>query len=285
MTTVTDPRLTATGQTLTREIPDVGLLTFEDYPAGGWLTKKGEPGKRPRRRYLLDDAELDSVSSIVGTLDKPALLYWYEDQSARGAVQAERMGELAEVPEEDYVERIKSLGLGASAARDEGADRGNAIHTAFHTLAVDGKVPNPADFPGIARPWVQGSMRAWLAMDPKVIVSEEIVCHPDLRYGGRPDLLAEIDGKATLIDYKTGKGRVFDSAHFQTRLYAMALQRCGVEVERILIVGIDDEGGFQLVECEATEDDARALLHLYRARKRVNSGMTAQRNAAKGRSA
>jgi hypothetical protein len=34
------------------------------------------------------------VSSIVGTIDKSALMIWIEQQATLGAVQAERLGEL-----------------------------------------------------------------------------------------------------------------------------------------------------------------------------------------------
>lgn len=177
--------------------------------------------------------------------------------------------------------RVKALNLGASAKRDEGADRGHAIHDAFHKLAVDGRSPNPADFPMMARPWVQGAMRAWLAMNPKLIAAEEMVCHPELMYAGRPDLIATVSGKRTLIDYKTGKGKVYDAAHYQTRLYAMALRFFDLEPEEILIVGIDDQGSFELIRCEATEADALALLHTFKARKRINADMAVQRKVAR----
>lgn len=281
MTTIVPAGVTPTGERVERVIDGIGTVTFENYGPGEWMTKKGDPAKIAKRRYLLDGEEIDSVSSIVGTLDKPALLYWYEDQTARGAVQAERMGELVDVPEEDYAKRIKALGLGASAKRDEGADRGNAIHAAFHKLATEGKAPNPAEFPALARPWVQGALCAWLAMDPELIASEEIVCNPVYLYGGRPDLVAMVDGKRTLIDYKTGKGRVYDQAHYQTRLYEMALRHCGVEIERIVIVGINDSGGFELIDCEITEAEAEALIVVYRSRRRANCNMAVQRNVAK----
>jgi hypothetical protein len=273
--------VTPTGETIVRELPGIGTLRFENYGPGEWMTKKGEPAKVSRRRYLLDDEKQDSVSDITGTLDKPALLHWYEDQASRGAVFAERAGELAGVAEEDFAKAIKALGLGPSAARDEGADRGKAVHLGLHTLAVEGRPPDPGAHPEHWRPWIQGSVRAWLYMDPEMVSSEEIVCHPELGYAGRPDLLAVVDGKLTLIDYKTGKGRVYDSAHYQTRLYAIALSRClRITVERIVIVGIDDDGGFRIVECEATEDDAISLLDTYRSRKRINAGMATQRQMA-----
>lgn len=55
-------------------IDGIGELVYENYGPGEWMTKKGDPAKIARRRYLLNDSELDSVSSIVGTIDKPALL-------------------------------------------------------------------------------------------------------------------------------------------------------------------------------------------------------------------
>lgn len=287
MTTMVPLGVTPTGERIERVIDGVGTLVFENYGPGEWVTQKGEPAKKSRRRYLLDGQEVDSVSSIVDTLEKRALYAWHEDWGARGAVLAERMGELADVPDEDIIKRVRVLGLGAGAKRDEGADRGTAIHAAFHALAVEGKVPNPAEFPGIARPWVRGAMRAWLAMDPEMVASEEIVCNPVHQYGGRPDLVCvcrtdrDPERKLTLVDYKTGKGRVYDQAHYQTRLYDMALRHCGIEVERIVIVGIDDAGDYQLVECAAREKSTEALIEVYRDRKRVNSDMSTQRAAAK----
>lgn len=273
--------VTPTGERVVREIPGVGKLVFENYGPGEWMTKKGEPAKTSRRRYLLDDVKLDAVSDITATLSKEALMRWIEDQATRGAVIAERSGELAGVAEDNLLYVIRELGLGASAARDEGSDRGKAIHTALHKLVTEGSAPNPADFPDAWRPWVQGAMRAWLALAPELIAAEEIVPHGQYGYAGRPDLLAIVSGKLTLIDYKTGKGRIYDSAHYQTRLYAMALMHSlGIEVEAIIIVGIDDDGGYQLVHCEASELDAVALIDTFRSRKRINAGMASQRKLA-----
>jgi hypothetical protein len=269
------------GEIIERSIPDIGLLRFENCGPGEWLTQKGVPAKKARRRYLLDDAEFDAVSSIVGTLDKPALLHWMEDHGARGGAKAALMGELHGVPDDEILQRVRALGLGASAQRDEAADRGVAVHLAFEKLAADEPLIL-STYPVEWRGWMQGVARAWLSMGPKVLEAEQIVCHPELGYAGRFDVLAELDGARTLLDYKSGKGRVYDSAHYQTRLYEMARRACGMEpADRIVIVGVDDDGGFQLVDCEATEEDALALLHTFHGRKRINAGMAEQRKAKK----
>lgn len=282
---IVPPGVSPTGERLERVIDGVGTIVFENYRPGEWLTQKGEPAKVSRRRYLLDGEPLDSVSSIVDALRKEGLERWIETEATRGAVLAERMGELDDVPESDWAIRVKSLGLGATAKRDEAADRGTIIHEAGHAL-TRGEVPNPSEFPIAGRPWVQGMMRAWLALDPsEVVAAEQIVCNPEYRYAGRPDLVAVVDGQVTLVDYKSGRGRIYDSAHFQARLYAMALAHCGVDVERIVLVGIDDAGGFQLVECAATEKAAEALITVHRARRLINSDMAAQRRIAKAATA
>ena len=273
------------GELVECTIDGLGELRFENFGPGEWLTQKGEPAKKSRRRYLLNGDEVDSVSSIVGTLDKPGLYPWHEDHGARGGVEAERMGELVGVPPEEIIKRVRFLGLGATAARDDGADRGTAIHSAFHTLATTGIAPKLSDFPVAWRGWVKGAARAWMALDPEPLDSEFMVCHPELGYAGRPDLLCRVNGQRVLIDYKTNKGRVYDQAHYQTRGYVETFSHCGIEpVDKILIVGIDDDGGFQLVDCAATPEDWSALLHTFRARKRINAAMAAARKASKAAS-
>lgn len=267
-------------ETVERDHP-AGHLLYENYPAGTWLTKAGKPARKDKRRYALDDADMDSVSSIVATLDKPALSYWIEDHSCRGAVQAERMGELTDCPPEEIMHRVKALGLGSSASRDEGAARGHAIHATFEHLAANGTMTGLAAMPDEWRPYAQGAAGAWLELDPTPVLVEHMVCNPQHGYAGRLDLVADVGGKLTLIDWKTNRGRVYDAAHLQTRLYDLALRAEGVDVERILIVGVDGDGGFQLVECEASDEDALALLWLYKARKRINAGMANQRKCIK----
>lgn len=281
--TLTPPGIEPGGERIVREIDGVGTLTFDDFVAGQWLTKKGEPAKISKRRYALDDRELDSVSSVVDTLRAWALEDWIERQATIGAARAMQLGKLRGVPEEEWRDQVKALGLGASAKRDEGADRGKAIHAVFEALALGRPAPNPAEFPALARPWLRGALLAWLALGvTESVAVEEIVCNPEHGYAGRPDLVCVADGRLTLVDWKTGKGRVYDKAHYQTRLYAMALAASvGIVVDRIVIVGIADDGGFELIECAVSEVDVVALLTVFRSRRRVESDMRAQRSIAR----
>jgi hypothetical protein len=271
------------GEILTREIDGVGTLRFEDLPAGGWLTQKGQPSKLPRRRYTLNEEELLAVSGITGTLEKAALVPWAEAKGIEGTVRAYRAGLIGEDTDGPRaVQIVRAESLGADAQRDEAADRGKAIHKAFELLATTGEAPKLGDYPTEWHPWIKGAVRAWMALNPEPEEVEQIVCNPQRRYAGRPDLICRIGGRRTLVDYKTGKGRVYDQAHYQTRLYELALEPSLIEpIEDIIIIGIGDDGEWEPVHCEATELDALGLLSVHLSRKRINAGMASQRAQAR----
>lgn len=286
MTDLTVTKNELGGEVVERTIPGLGELRFENFAPGQWLTQKGEPAKIARRRYLLNGDVLDAVSDFCRCLDKPALTKpggWIERLAAIGAVQAERMGALHGIPEDEWCWRARALNLGPTAKKEEGADRGTALHTVFEALAAGRPVPDPSEFPVLARPWLQGALSAWLDLDvTEIVAAETMVCHPELGYGGRPDLVAVANGKVTLLDYKSGKGYAYPEAHYQTRLYDMGLRASAdIEVERIVIVAIGDDGGFDLPECDTSEESARALIHIYRDRKRLESRSQARWRATK----
>ncbi len=271
------------GEVVERTIEGVGTLRFEDFGPGEWLTKKGEPAKKARRRYLLNGEEMDSVSSIVGTLSKEGLYPWHEDHGARGAVEAMEMGELEDVPIEDVVKKVRALGLGARAARDEGADRGKAIHLAFQTFAETGEAPKFSDYPKGWWPWVKGCAKAWLQLDPEPIEAEFMVVDPALGYAGRPDLLCRSKGQRVLLDYKTStKGRIYEQGHLQTRGYSEAFEPCHLEPpDRIAIIGIDDGGNVEIEDCAATAAQWRNLVATFHDRKDLNAAISAARKVSR----
>lgn len=259
-----------------------GVLRFEELNAGDWLTLKGEPARKGRRNYFLNGECLPfSVSGIVDVLSKPALYAWHEDRGIRGGVRAERLGELADVPIEDWAGRVRSLDLGADAERDEAAGRGDDVHGWLHTLATTGKPPDPSSIPPHRLGWYRGAMRVWLALNPTVIETEFLVCHPERRYAGRVDLYAVCDGVPTLVDYKSSlKGRIWGEAHYQTRGYAEAMPFGGMPYpERIVIVAIDNDGGYLLEDCAVEPDEWNALVTVAHSRRDLDARRSAHRKA------
>ena len=266
-------------EVMERTIPGIGTLRFENNPAGTWFTQRGDIAKRARRRYLLDDTELDSVSSIADTLSKPALMWWHETQGLVGGAQAALAGLLSGVPAGEWPDLCRLHGYGVAGS--DAAPRGTAIHVGMDTIARTGEPPNALDYPEAWRPWLRGAMRAWLALDPERIDSEFIVCNPALGYAGRPDLYARSHGRTCLLDWKSAAGgRVFDASHYSTRGYAECFEVCGLEPpESIVICAFDDQGNFEPIECAVSAEDWSDLVRVFRSRKRANAGMASQRRA------
>src|ERR1035438_10583578 len=81
------------------------------------------------RYWIIEGKERRTVSSVtggLGTLDKAALIPWAEKMGVEGALRLEREGRLSETPVENAVYVMRNMGEGASAKRDEGADRGRS---------------------------------------------------------------------------------------------------------------------------------------------------------------
>jgi len=208
-----------------RVIPGIGTLSFEQEPY--------------RRYWLLPDGgqrrrRLPSVTSILSdVIAKPGLVKW----AAR-------------------------LGPAYDRARDEAAARGTAIHAFIEHYLQTGELLDPPDEHA---PYVHAAAAFLWQYDPRPLAVELLVCHPELGYAGRLDLIAEIDGAATLLDFKTNPaGRIYPEAHVQAYAYELANERCaGLDIERTLLVGIGDSGAFQVVEGVDTAKTWGAVLALY----------------------
>lgn len=81
----------------------------------------------------------------------------------------------------------------------------------------------------------------WAEANPKPISAEMVVYSAERNFAGRFDLLAEIDGKRTILDLKTGSLR--NAAAVQLNLYALGMADAGyAPPERLLILKTYDDG-------------------------------------------
>ena len=80
----------------------------------------------------------------------------------------------------------------------------------------------------------------------KVLIIEQPLLHKGAFYCGTPDLVAEVDGIMTLVDWKTcqpGKARVRQDWLLQQGAYASAIYSCyGIELHRGMNVMLWDGG-------------------------------------------
>lgn len=96
--------------------------------------------------------------------------------------------------------KLRDQGLNYRTVWKEKADRGTRVHCHLESFLKGEDIDQQEDEAG----YVDALEQFIVDVDPLVISQEEIVLS-NLGYGGRFDLLAEIDGEVALIDLKTGK--------------------------------------------------------------------------------
>lgn len=173
--------------------------------------------------YVLDGERIPGVTTVIGILDKPALVNWAAEQSANFAVENWAM--LTELP---LVERMKRIKNARYASNRRAVVKGNRIHALGERLALGEAVEVPADI----QTQVSAYARFLDTWQLQTVATETPVAHSEYRYGGTFDLISRTDRFGTaLMDIKTGKG-VYSEVALQLNAYASTDLRL-VETEEI----------------------------------------------------
>jgi hypothetical protein len=163
-----------------------------------------------------DDAALWSVTTIIGVLDKPALLYWAGEQSALAAVHNEATwrGMLADDdPDCQHIDAARCPAVkwlrDARMRRPKGmrsaTELGETIHGACEAYALTGERPEVDDE---VRPYLD-RFDGWLRrFGPSYQAVEVAVYHPELGYAGTADGFLTIAGVRYIFDIKTTRKAV-----------------------------------------------------------------------------
>lgn len=172
-----------------------------------------------------DDLRLWSVTTLIGALEKPALLYWASEQTATAAVNVATT--LASRIEQDgEAETIKWL-RDARFRRPKGklsaASLGTCAHQACEEYALTGTRPTTgrlteivrqeagAKFDGLTAEipvlnQMLDQFDGWLErFQPSYQAAEVTVYHPTYGYAGTCDGFLTIDGMRCIVDYKTSR--------------------------------------------------------------------------------
>lgn len=232
------------------------METFDLY--GGNVTLKFSPGNH--RYYVdvpIDEIEHESVPSatgIVGVLDKPALMYWAVNETVDFLEEELEPGrpydevELTQLLEASKKARFKTSGKATTI--------GSIVHDWMEnyvnkTIEEGGEEPSvipagEAPFGNeIALPYnsqAVDSIQSFLdwtdAHDVEWIVSEKKIYSLEHSYAGTYDAEAYVDGKLSLIDFKTSKG-IYADYLLQLACYVGA-----AEEERRAVAGAEDPEQF-----------------------------------------
>lgn len=170
--------------------------------------------------YQLQDGTIvPGVTTVLKVLDKgEAMQYWAWDLGRQGL---------------DYRE-----------VRDAAGGVGTLAH---HLIAchLKGETPLPGGYSPDEMEKAKRCFTKYLAWEKEnpltpVMIEERLVSEL-FKYGGTPDLLAELGGEFVLIDFKTGGG-IYDSYFYQLAAYRKLLEEQGwpVASARILRISPDD---------------------------------------------
>jgi len=185
------------------------------------------PGGMPPHTpyYLADGANVPSVTTILNELNRgEGLTDWAWDCGRQGI---------------DYRDVRDSTARVGSAAHCliAGHLKGQTREQAFQRCKF--RVMAPEEFERAEQCFTK-----YLAWEKERSISPVIIETPfvseEYRYGGTPDLLAEVDGEFVLVDFKTGS-RIFDSHYHQLAAYWKLLEEQGWPVAKAWVLRINPD--------------------------------------------
>ena len=171
------------------------------------------------------DLRLWSVTTIIGCLDKPALLYWCAEEAARCAITSRHSldARIQEEGEDAVIKWIRDARFRRPKGILSNASLGTCAHTACEEYALTGVRPDDARLAEIIRqeggPRFDGVKAEtavlnrmldrfdhWLQrFTPSYQATEVVVYHPTYGYAGQADGFLTVDGVRLIIDYKTSR--------------------------------------------------------------------------------
>ena len=174
--------------------------------------------------YKTQDGErVPSVTTILGILNKPALIHWAWECGTRG---------------EDY-----------RKVRDDAASVGTLAHYLI-LCHLKGIEPDLSEYSPDDVTRAETCLIKYLDWEKEhpiepVLVEAPLVSEKH-NYGGTIDCLARLNGDLILIDHKTGKA-IYSDMFYQLAAYQELLKENGYEVAnaRILRIGRDNLEGFE----------------------------------------
>ena len=170
--------------------------------------------------YTLDGARIPGVTTVIGILDKPALVNWAAAETA--AYADEHWARLSSMRSAD---RIKELEKARYQTNRTAVVRGNRLHEFGRKVAAEGSASVPLEHRRAAEAFARFLDR-W-ELEP--VCLESPVCNTEWVYGGTLDSIMTSPKLGTvLLDIKTGKG-----VYAETALQLAAYRYCDVRLVEV----------------------------------------------------
>jgi len=170
-----------------------------------------------------DGTRVPSVTTILGILNKPALL--------------------------DWAWRCGLDGLDYKEVRDNKADIGTLAHYMI-MCHLKGQQPETSEYSQQDISLAENCFLSYLEWEKghriEPVIIEQPLISEEYGFGGTIDFFGQVDGQPRLLDFKTGKA-IYPEFFYQLAAYEQLLMEDGklIEVTEILRIGRDEDEGFE----------------------------------------
>lgn len=274
------------------------VQTFSFYGGQAIIEKKPWGANYTHRRQG-EKKTLLSVTSITKKLDKSgALIPWAVNLACASILsQLESAGSDAKFGKEEITLMVEEARRSPETAKVEGGQAGQFIHDFAHAFAL-AKI-NGTDIPNLdhldpqnevhqrALNGISGFLDWYNENEVEFMDMEKMFYYnsllagdtkeedPIIEYFGYADLVAKVNGRVALIDYKSSKG-IYSEQKYQARAYSFArdkeIQAVGVSdvaplTDCDMIVNFNKTTGdlmTETIEQEDREKNIEAFLGLYK---------------------
>lgn len=197
-------------------------------------TRKDGPSGR---FYEIDGVSLPSVTHILQVIGKPALINWAANTERALCldVAADLYLDLSKTPPMSRASYLATFDgrLGKQKAHKRQLEKAGEIGSQAHALiewnlrSQLGQKVGPEPRVVDDAQWAFMAFQDWAnSVHLKPIFIEQTVFSKTHGYAGTMDLLADVNGVPTLIDFKTGKA-IYAEAYLQNVAYQQALSEMG----------------------------------------------------------
>jgi len=172
--------------------------------------------------YKVNDKIVYGVTNIVSVLSKPALIYWAVNQAIDYIDLNLEVGKsIDELQKKQLLEEAR---VAHKKTTNHSADAGTLIHEWIEKYVKAKIEKKPVPKRPVSKEMksaVDGFFKWAKEHKVKLIKSEQKIYSRKYKYAGTLDLEAEVDGKKTIIDFKTGKA-IYPEMFLQAAAYLQA---------------------------------------------------------------
>jgi hypothetical protein len=189
------------------------------------------------RWYEIEGMEYPSVTTILSVVGKPALIAWSANTEREMVMNASSQlyQDIAGTPKMSPTAYLMSLKTRIGTVRAgqkelaKAAEIGSQTHKLIEWNLRASLMQEPGPSPQISdrAMWAFMAWEDWRkSVNLKPIYIEQTVWSKTHGFAGTMDLLAEVNGVLTVVDWKTGKA-IYPEAYLQNAAYRNALREMG----------------------------------------------------------